>query len=126
MDCGKYEYRNWECQKKGELNLLNTSSLGFPGVAVVKNPPASAGDIEDSGLIPRSGRCPGGGSGSPLQYFCWWNPMDRGCWWATVRGVTESDTTEHTRQLTQLKYWLLNLIYDWHHERGCNMFNFPE
>ena len=44
---------NWDCQKKGELNLLNTSYLGFPGVVVVKNPPASAGDIKDSGLIPR-------------------------------------------------------------------------
>ena len=43
---------NWDCQKKGELNLLNTSYLGFPGVAVVKNPPPSAGDIKDSGLIP--------------------------------------------------------------------------
>ena len=29
-------------------------------------------------------------SGSPLQYFCLENPMDRGAWWATVRGVAES------------------------------------
>ena len=37
---------------------------------VVKNPPANSGDIKDVGLIPGSGRTPGGGHGSPLQYFC--------------------------------------------------------
>ena len=30
---------------------------------------------------------------TPLQYSCLGNPMDRGDWWATVHGVTESDTT---------------------------------
>ena len=34
-------------------------------------PPASAGDIRDMGLIPGSGRSPGGGHGNPLQYSCW-------------------------------------------------------
>ena len=33
---------------------------------------------------------PGGGHGNPLQYSCLENPMDGGAWWATVRGVTES------------------------------------
>ena len=33
-------------------------------------------------------------SGRPLQYSCLENPMDRGAWWATVHGVTESDMTE--------------------------------
>jgi len=57
---------------------------------VVKNPLANAGDVV---LIPGSGRSPGGGNGNPLQYPCLENPMDRGAWGATVRGITESDTT---------------------------------
>ena len=40
----------------------------------------------DAGLIPGSGRSPGEGNGSPLQYFCLVNPMDRGTWRATVHG----------------------------------------
>ena len=51
---------------------------------MVKNPPMNAGD---AGLIPRSGRSPGGGNGNPLQYSCLENPMDRGAWWATVHGA---------------------------------------
>ena len=42
----------------------------FPSGAVVKNLPASAGDIRDRGLIPGSGRSPGVESGNPLQYPC--------------------------------------------------------
>ena len=49
----------------------------------------NAGDL---GLIPGSGRSPGGGSSYPLQYFCLENPVDRGAWWATVHGVTKSRT----------------------------------
>ena len=59
---------------------------------VVKNPLANAGDVRDAGLIPGSGRSPGGGPGNPFQYSCLENPMDRGTWWATVPGVMESRT----------------------------------
>ena len=45
---------------------------------VIKNPPASAGDVRDAGSIPGSGRSPGGQCGSPLQYSRLENPMDRG------------------------------------------------
>ena len=44
------------------------------------------------GLIPGSGRSPGGGNGNPLQYSCLENSMDREAWWATVHGVIKSGT----------------------------------
>ena len=53
--------------------------------------------LRDTGSIPGLGRSPGGGHGNPLQHSCLENPMDRGAWWVTVHGVTESDTTEATR-----------------------------
>ena len=63
---------------------------------VVKNLPASAGEVRDAGSISGSGRSPAGGRGNPLQYLCLEDPMDRGAWQATIHGVTESDTTEVT------------------------------
>ena len=64
---------------------------GFPGGSVIKNLPANVGDM---GLIPWSGRSPGGGNGNPLQYSCLEDPMDRGSWWAAFHGVAELDMTE--------------------------------
>ena len=57
----------------------------------VKNPLAlkNPGDL---GSIPGSGRSPGEGKGSPLQYSCLENPMDRGTWWPTDHGVMKSWT----------------------------------
>ena len=66
--------------------------MGFPGGAVVKNPPAKAEDVRDMGSIPGSGRSLGGGNGNPLQYPYLENPMDREAWQTTVRGVTKSQT----------------------------------
>ena len=48
----------------------------FPGGAMVKNPPANAGDIGDTGLIPGSERSPGGEHGNSLRYSCLENSMD--------------------------------------------------
>ena len=67
-------------------------SWGFPGGAVVKNPPANAGDARDADSIPGSGRSPGGGNSNPLQYTCLKNSVDRGTWQATVHGVANSWT----------------------------------
>ena len=59
---------------------------------VVKNPPAYTGEVRDVGSIPGSGRFPEEENGNPLQYSCLENPMDRGAWRATVRGVAKSLT----------------------------------
>jgi len=61
---------------------------------VVKNLPANAGDLRVTGLIPGSGRSPGGGHGYPLQYSCLENPMDGGDWGATVH---RSQRVRHLR-----------------------------
>ena len=59
---------------------------------MIKNLLANAGDAGDSGWIPGSGRSPGAGNSSSLQYSCLENPMDRGAWWATACGVAKSRT----------------------------------
>ena len=53
---------------------------------------ASAYTAGDLGLIPGLGRSPGEGNGSPLQYCCLENPMDRGAWQAAVHGVAKGRT----------------------------------
>ena len=60
-------------QSLGGYNSKGTSQV----VLVVKNLPANAGDIRDMGLIPVSGRSPGGGHGNPLQYSHLENTMNR-------------------------------------------------
>ena len=56
--------------------------MGFFGasqvVVEVKNTPANAEDIRDAGLVPASGRSPGGENGNSVQYSCLENPMDIG------------------------------------------------
>ena len=59
---------------------------------MIKNLPASVGDIRDMGSIPGLGRSPGGGHGNPLQYSCLENPTDREAWWVAVHRVTKSWT----------------------------------
>ena len=57
-----------------------------------KESTCNAGDTGEAGLIPASGRSPGGGCDNPLQHSCLENPMDGGAWWATVPSVAESRT----------------------------------
>ena len=76
---------------------LGTVYFGFPDGSAGKESACNAGDTGDMGLIPGSGRSPGGGHDNPLQYPCMGNPMDRGAW----RGCKESDTTEATYLMKQ-------------------------
>ena len=61
-------------------------------VLEVKNPPTNVGDVRDTGLIPGSGRTPGGEHRNPLQYPCLENPVNRRAWWATVHTVAKNET----------------------------------
>ena len=69
--------------ESNELNHSEHQEWASQVAAVVKKPPANAGDVRDLGSIPGSGRSPGGGHGNPLQYSCLENPMDRGTWRAS-------------------------------------------
>ena len=92
-----------------EKNLL-THLIGLPRWLSGKESPCQAGNLR---WIPGSGRSPGEGNGNPLHYSCLENSMNRGAWWATVRGVTNSDTTEqlpHFHRTDQLyDFAFLNL-----------------
>ena len=63
-------------------------------VLVGENTPANTGDIRNVTWIPELERSPRGRYGSPLQYSCLENPMDRGVWQAAVHRV--ADMTETT------------------------------
>ena len=94
---------NWQATVQGITRVRHDLALsfffsnkhqGFPGGSVVKNLPANAEGTGDVGLIPGSGRSPGGGHGNPLQYSRLENFMDRGVWWAQSMGLQKkSDTT---------------------------------
>ena len=82
-------------------------------VLVVKNLPANAGDVRDTGSVPGAGRSPGGGHGNPLQYSCLENPMDGRAWWATVQGVMKSRTllkqlSMHAHKVSHIGSYLIS------------------
>ena len=82
-------------------NFTWSSCLSFPGGASDKEPTFQF-KRRDKGLMPGSGKSPGGGHSNPLQYSCLENPMDRGAWWAKFHGVAES------------RAWLRWLGAGWH------------
>ena len=69
--------------------LDNYPLSGLPGDSDGKASAYNAGDL---GSIPGSGGSPREGNGTPLQYSCLENPIDRGAWWAIVHGVAKSRT----------------------------------
>ena len=80
-------------------------------VLVVKNMPGNATDIRDKSSIPGLGRSHGRGNGSPLQYSCLKNPMDRGAWWTIVHSVTKSQTWQNIHIKLFLTMDNLKLIF---------------
>ena len=83
----------WGCRESKERKPLSTHShlplLGFPGASDSKESACTAGDLSS---IPGWESFPGEGHDCPLQYSCLVNSMDRGTWWAIVRGVSISQT----------------------------------
>ena len=73
---------------------LRCFTLGFPGGTLIKSPPANAGDAEDTGSIPGSGRSPGGGNDNPLQDSGLENPMREEPAGLQSTGLQEFDTPE--------------------------------
>ena len=85
----KVTFHLWLLQNTGLFPMLYKISLtllvlGFHGVSDNKESACHVGDL---GSIPGSGRSPEEGNGTPLQYSCLENPMDRGAWQAIVYGV---------------------------------------
>ena len=68
----------------------HTLSWGFPDGSRSNESTCNAGISGAAGLIPGSGRCPGGRNGNPLQHSCLENSTDRGAWQTTVHGVAKS------------------------------------
>ena len=71
------------------VRIKMQSCMPHPGGSDSKESACNVGNLAS---IPGSGRFPEEGNGSPLQYSCLENPMDRGAWPATVHGVTKSRT----------------------------------
>ena len=85
------------------------SLLDFPGYTSGKELAFNAGDLRDMGLIPGSGRTPGGVHGNPLQYSCLENPMDRRTWWATDHGFIKNQI--RLKQLSIHKHVFAYYVY---------------
>ena len=81
----------WETSQKPK-RVCYTLWPGFPGGARGEESACWCRRYKRCGLIPGSGRPPGGGHGNPLQYSCLENPGQRGASWATVQGVTKIRT----------------------------------
>ena len=86
----------------------------LPGGSKGKESACSAGDAGDMGPVPGWGRSAGRGNGSPLQYSCLRNPMDRGAWWTTVHKVPKCQAWLSTCVYLSV-YLSIYLIWGIHH-----------
>ena len=80
------EVRTWDWPQTVTQKI---AFVGLPRWLSGKERACKAGD---AGSIPELGKSPGEGNGNFLQYSCLGNSMDRDAWWATVDGVTQSQT----------------------------------
>ena len=101
--------------KGGRWIASSQLAISFPGGSVAKNMPAN---VRGAFSIPGSGRCPGRGTGNPLQYSCLENSTERGAWQATVHVITKSRTqlTEyihrnHIQSLSCPAFLIFNLFF---------------
>ena len=97
-----FTFSSSHIQKNREVGEMN----GSDG----KESACRAGDL-DSG--PGLGRFLGEGNGNSLQYSCLKNPIDRGAWWATVHGVSESHTIGRLT-LCKMNFYLTQCVKNYH------------
>ena len=91
----EFHLREKQSNPRSRFNLSPGRNRGFPGGAGAKEHACQRKRCKHTSGIPGSGRCPGGGNGSPLQYPCLDNPTGRGAWGGySPWGRKESDTTE--------------------------------
>ena len=83
---------SWEILLQCNITVMGLCSMYYPGGAVVKKPPASAGDLREGCSITGSGSFYGVVNCISLQYSCLENLTDREAWWATVHGAIRSQT----------------------------------
>ena len=79
----------WEGSDPFSIDSYHVLKMGFPGGSDGKEPACNVGDL---GSVPGLGRSLGEGNGYPLQHSGLENSMDKGAWWATVHGVSKSQT----------------------------------
>ena len=87
--CGSWGRKQLDMTERLNWTELihNVYKLFFKLFSISSDGKASACIAGDPGLIPGLWRSPGKGNGSPLQYSCLENSMDRGAWWATTQGA---------------------------------------
>ena len=121
------------------LYWVNKVYNGLPQWLTGKEFAHNARDVGNMGLIPGSGRSPGGGNGNPLKYSWLENPMDRGAWWAIVNRTAKSWTqlkwlnTHHGccgvlylpcfQIKARIPSWLAH--WEWTTSRNCLQMNRP-